>query len=317
MSAGKVLVVVPLPDPAARMLRERFDLVQVSKGSPGVLTDEDRRAVRAVLTNGSTGFSASAMAAFPNLGLVACFGAGFEGVDLEAARSRGIVVTYAPNANSETVADHALGLMLALMRDIPARDAAVRAGKFATSRGERPTLSRSVLGVLGLGRIGDAIAQRGAAFGMSVAYTTRHPRPGRPWHHVPDLKALARESDVLVAACPGGAATRHLVDADVLSALGPQGFLVNIARGSVVRTEELAAALKSGTIAGAALDVWEGEPDLPASLRDAPNLIVTPHMAGRSPAAIARQVEILAENLDALFAGRPLAPDTLAAPPAT
>lgn len=279
------------------------------------LPPEERRAIRAVVTNGSTGFSAEAISELPQLALIACFGAGYEGVDLDAASARGINVTGAPGANTETVADHAFGLMLAVMRDIPRRNAAVREGQFAVSRSERPTLSRSRLGLLGLGQIGEAIAKRAAAFGMPISYTTRRLRPDQPWRYVRDLAALARDSDVLVVACPGGAATRGLIDDDVLAALGADGFLVNIARGSVVNTAALAAALGCGTIAGAALDVWEGEPDFPAMLQDAPNLVVTPHMAGRSPAALMRQVEILADNLEALFAGRSLLSETLVSRP--
>lgn len=311
MKSSPVLVTIPLPETCSRFLCGRFRLVEMPQRSLAALPPEQRGAIRAVVTNGSTGFSAEAMSALPQLGLIACFGAGYEGVDLAAAGVRGIEVTNAPGANTETVADHAIGLMLAVMRDIPARNAAVRAGRFATSRSERPTLSGARLGLVGLGQIGQAIAHRAAAFGMSIAYTTRRPRADQPWRYIESPAALARDSDVLVLACPGGPATRGMVNGDVLAALGAGGFLVNIARGSVVDTAALAAALAQGTIAGAALDVWEGEPDFPAILLEVPNLIVTPHMAGRSPAALMRQAEMLADNLDALFAGRPLRPDTL------
>lgn len=311
MTSSPVLVTIRLPETCGRFLRSRFRLIEMPRGSPLNLPPEERRAIRAVVTNGSTGFSAEAMLELPQLALIACFGAGYEEVDLDAASARGINVTCAPGANTETVADHTFGLMLAVMRDIPGRNAAVRDGRFATSRAERPTLSRSRLGLLGLGQIGEAIAGRAAAFGMQVSYTTRRPRPDQPWRYIRDLTALARDSDVLVVACPGGAATRGLIDGDVLTALGADGFIVNIARGSVVNTAALAVALRGGVIAGAALDVWEGEPDFPAMLQDAPNLIVTPHMAGRSPAALMRQSEILAENLKALFAGRPIRSETL------
>jgi D-3-phosphoglycerate dehydrogenase len=304
-------VTIPLPDTCRNLLRQRFDLVQLPAGSPAALPLENRNAIRAVVTNGSTGFSAESMSAFPQLKLIACFGAGYEAVDLDAAGARGIHVTCAPGANTDTVADHAIGLMLAVMRDIPGRNTAVRNGQFSTSRSERPTLSRVRLGILGLGQIGRAIARRAAAFDMQVAYTSRRPKTDRPWRHMEKLTDLAQASDILVVACPGGPATRNLVDAGVLAALGADGFLINIARGSVVNTSALAEALVSGRIAGAALDVWEGEPELPELLKEAPNLVLTPHMAGRSPDALVQQAEILAENLDAMFAGRPLRPETL------
>ncbi|MCK8787764.1 2-hydroxyacid dehydrogenase [Roseomonas sp. NAR14] len=272
-------------------------------------TATDPRAV-VVVTNGSTGLSDAAMAAMPALRLIACFGAGHENVDLDAAARRGIVVTNAPGANAATVADHALGLMLAVARGIVAADRGVRAGGWAELRAVRPTLDGARLGVIGLGAIGEGIARRGAAFGMSVGYHTRRPRPDQPWRHEPSLTALARESDFLVAACPGGPATRHLVNAEVLAALGPEGFLVNIARGSVVDTAALVAALAAGTIAGAALDVVEGEPVVPPALLAQPRLVITPHMAGRSPAAERRQIGTLVANVTAVLAGRP-APDAV------
>lgn len=315
MTSPAVLVTIPLPETCARLLGSRFRLIEMLRGAPPDLPSEDRGAIRAVVTNGSTGFSAAAMAVLPQLALVACFGAGYEGVDLDAAAARGISVTSAPGANTETVADHTIGLMLAVMRDIPARNIAVRDGRFAVSRAERPTLSRSRLGLLGLGQIGEAIAQRAVAFGMQISYTTRRPRADQPWRHEPDLLALARDSDALVLACPGGTATRGLVGANVLAALGADSFLVNIARGSVVNTAALADALKRGTIAGAALDVWEGEPDFPEMLKGAPNLVVTPHMAGRSPEALLRQTEVLTANLEALFAGQPPRFETLVVRP--
>jgi len=275
------------------------------------LSSATREGLRAAVTNGSTGFSSQAMECLPQLALIACLGAGYEGVDLDAAGTRGIPVTCARGANAATVADHAIGLMLAVMRDIPARDAAVRAGMFSTSRSERPTASGSRLGIIGLGQIGQAIAQRGAAFGMQVSYCTRRAVACQPWRYVADLVDLAAASDVLVAACPGGAETYHIVDAKILQALGPNGVLINIARGSVVDTAALADALRRGIIAGAGLDVWEGEPELPASLQAARNVVLTPHMAGRSPNALIQQASTLVENLEALFAGQPLRPDTL------
>jgi D-3-phosphoglycerate dehydrogenase len=185
-------------------------------------------------------------------------------------------------------------------------DRAVRAGQWEAARGERPTLNGARLGIIGLGRIGAKIAARAVAFDMHVSYHTRSPKADAPWRHCADLLAMARDSDYLVVACPGGAATRHLVNAAVLDALGPQGYIVNIARGSVVDTAALTAALLESRIAGAGLDVIEDEPAVPPTLLACERVLFTPHIAGRSPAAIRAQGELLLANLAAHFGGQPL-----------
>jgi lactate dehydrogenase-like 2-hydroxyacid dehydrogenase len=246
------------------------------------------------------------MQRMPQLKIVCCFGAGYEGVDLAYTREHGIALTNAPGVNDDTVADHALGLMLALARGYPQLDRAVREGRFASARDERPTLSGARLGMLGLGNIGMKIAQRAAAFGMSIAYCTRKPRPDLAWRHYADAIALAQAVDWLVVATPGGAATRHLVNAAVLQALGAKGWLVNISRGSVVDEAALIAALRDGVIAGAGLDVYADEPDINPALLALPNTVFTPHMAGRSPQAQQAQMDLLLANLQACFEGRAL-----------
>lgn len=262
--------------------------------------------VRLLLTNGTTGLSAAQMDALPRLELVCAFGAGFENVDLAAATARGIAVAHAPNTNGETVADHALALMLASARGLITLDRAVKAGGWARHRAPRPTLNGARLGVVGLGNIGHAIAVRAQAFGMSIGYHTRTPRTDCRWDHFESVAALADASDFLVLACPGGPATHHLVDADVLARLGRDGFLVNVARGSVVDTAALIEALCDGVIAGAALDVFETEPDVPSALRMLENVVLTPHISGRSPAALQAQIDLLLANLHAHLAGAPL-----------
>lgn len=261
--------------------------------------------IRAVLTRGTTGFDAQDIAALPNLGIICALGAGYEGIDLSAARARGITVTNSPGVNAGAVADHALALLLAVVRGIPAADASVRRGEW--QRALRPGISGKRLGILGLGAVGDAIAARAAGgFAMAVHYHARTPRPSSPYGYCPDAVALAHASDFLVVATPGGAGTRHLINADVLTALGPSGFLVNIARGSVVDTAALVDALQAGAIAGAALDVFENEPNVPDDLKRCPNLVLTPHIAGRSPDAVRATVQHVADNLAAYFAGRPV-----------
>ncbi len=306
MARKTIVVAIPVSEKCLSRLSSDYDVITLPNGLGSGSPDLDPRATWAVVTNGSTGLSEPAMAQLPGLALVCSYGAGFENIDLDAARRSGVSVTHAPNTNMETVADHALALMLAVSRDICARDRALRTGGWAAIRSPRPTLSGSRLGMIGLGNIGQAIARRGEAFGMKVTYTAPEDMPGVSWPRVADAATLAATSDFLVVACPGGPATRHLVNRQVLQALGPKGFLVNISRGMVVDTEALVEALQRGEIAGAGLDVFEGEPNLPAALRSLDNVVLTPHMAGRSPASEDAQISALLHNLDAAREGRPL-----------
>ena len=262
--------------------------------------------VRAVLTNGTTGLSAAMIEALPKLEIICAQGVGFEGIDIAAAKARGITVTHGPGTNASCVADHAMGLLLSLLRDFSGNDARVRAGKWREGRTMRPTATGRRLGLLGLGQIGRRIAQRAAAFDMSVAYHSRQPRLESGLDYVPSLMELALWCDDLVVAVPGGAETRHIVDAGVMAAIGPKGFLVNVGRGSVLDTDALVAALRDGELGGAGLDVIEGEPDVPQNLCTLPNVLLTPHMAGRSPASVNATIALVLENLDAFFAGRPV-----------
>jgi lactate dehydrogenase-like 2-hydroxyacid dehydrogenase len=265
---------------------------------------------RAVLTHGSAGLSAAEMGRLPHLEIVSALGVGHENIDDSAARARGIHVTHGPGTNASTVADHALALLLAIVRGIVRGDATVRRGEWEAARASRiinPIVTGKRLGIVGLGTIGLEIARRGAGgFGMTVGYHNRSPRSGTEHTYFPTILALADWSDFLVVAAPGGAATRGLVNADVLTALGPHGYLVNIGRGSVVDTGDLVTALNEGHIAGAALDVVDGEPDVPAGLLAAPNVILTPHTAGRSPESIEAMVGLVIANLTAHFAGKPV-----------
>ena len=260
---------------------------------------------RAVLTNGATGFTAAEMAALPKLEIICAIGVGYENIDVAAARARGIVVTYGPGTNAPSVADHAMALMLAVLRDVPRADAAVKRGEWMGMRWPRPMVSGKRLGILGLGETGLMIAQRAVGgFAMEMAYHNRRPRPGCAYRWMASVPDLAAWADVLLIAAPGGDGTRHLVDASALEALGPAGYLVNIGRGSVVDQAALVAALQAGRIAGAALDVVDGEPEVPASMRALPNLIITPHIAGRSPEAVLATARLLVANLQAHFEGR-------------
>ena len=261
--------------------------------------------IRIVLTRGATGLYAQEMAAMPNLEIACSLGVGYENIDLAAAAERGIAVTHGPGANAVSVADHAMALLLGAARRLPQADASVRQGHWSGFMG--PQISGKRLGILGLGTIGLEIARRGAnGFGMSVGYYSRNARPESGYAYFDSPRALAAASDFLVVATPGGADTRHLVDAQVLDALGPQGYLVNIARGSVVDTQALIAALAGRRIAGAGLDVVDGEPEVPQALIALDNVVLTPHSAGRSPEAVHATVALFLDNATAHFAGKPV-----------
>jgi lactate dehydrogenase-like 2-hydroxyacid dehydrogenase len=262
--------------------------------------------IRSVLTIGTVGLTADMIARLPALEIVSTLGVGYEGVDLAAVRARNLVMTHGRGANAVSVADHAMALLLAAMRGVASGDRAVRSGGWRTPHTLLPQATGKRLGILGLGTIGLEIARRGAGgFGMSVAYHNRRERDGVAYRYCPDMMSLAAQSDILVLAAPGGPETHHIVDGAVLDALGPEGFVVNVARGSLIDTTALVAALHAGRIAGAALDVVEGEPDMPAGLLDAPNLVVTPHVAGRSPESNAGMIGLFLANVRAHFAGEP------------
>ena len=259
---------------------------------------------QAVLTIGTLGLTADEMARMPALQLVSCMGVGHELVDLAAARERGIVVTNGRGANDECLADHTLGLIIATMRNFRALDRQCRAGVWRTAIALPVNVSGKKLGILGLGAVGEKVAMRAQAFRMSIGYHNRRPRPESGYRYFDDVAALAAWCDILVCAAPGGTQTHHLVDAAVLRALGPAGFLVNVGRGSIVDTAALAHALEAGVIAGAGIDVYESEPAPPKELVALDNLLLTPHMGGWSPEAVDAQLTIFLQNIDGFFAGQ-------------
>ena len=259
---------------------------------------------RAVLTIGVIGLTAAEMAAMPALELVCCMGAGYELVDAEAARARGIALANGAGTNDDCVADHAFGLVIAAVRGFRTLDRLCREGVWRLAIPQPPQLSGRRLGILGMGNIGMKIARRAAAFDMPVGYHNRRMREGVPHRYFETVGELAAWCDVLVCAAPGGPATRHLVDATVLDALGPQGFLVNVGRGSVVDTDALAAALRDRRLAGAGLDVYESEPQRPEPLIGFDNLLLTPHLAGWSPESTQASFDRFIANAEGHFAGR-------------
>lgn len=302
-----ILILMPLIERWHDELAEEFTIHFVRPGEdwePVLKTAGDR--IRAVVTNGTTGIDAAAIDALPNLEIIASFSAGYEGVDLDAARARNVSVTHGPGVNAASAADHAMGLLLAVQRGIVRRDKGLRNGAWGETRGLSPTITGKSLGILGLGAVGSEIAKRAAGFDMTIAYHNRRPRAGSSYHYADSPAALAERSNYLIACCPGGESTRHIIDAEVLRALGPEGYVVNIARGSVVDTVALIAALNNGVIAGAALDVFENEPEIPKGLFEVDNVVLSPHVAGFTPEAFRGGFELVRDNLRAHFTGNPL-----------
>lgn len=262
--------------------------------------------IRAIVTGGNYGASTALIEATPELGLIAVHGVGTDAVDLDLARARGIRVSVTAGVLTEDVADMALGLLLAVARRLAEGDRFVRAGKWPK---DRFPLGRKVagkrLGILGFGRIGQAIARRAEGFGMVVSYTDVQ-ELNLPQRFVPSLEDLARGSDFLVIAASASAQTRGLVGRAVLDAVGPEGILINIARGSIVDEAELVAALQDGRLGAAGLDVFVDEPNAPEALFSLDNVVLEPHQAS---ATIETRVEMgrnVLANLEAFFAGRPL-----------
>ena len=289
-------------------LRERFETVrwfELGKAEQATWLEQHASQVRAIVTAGHVGCSNELMQALPRLGIVSISGVGVDKVDLQLARSRGVRVTTTPGTLAEDVADLAVGLVISLLRNIPAADAYVRAGQWVN--GDYP-LGRKVsgrrFGIVGLGAIGAAIATRLAAFGP-VAYTGPRRKPV-PYAFLPDLVELASASDVLVLACPANATTRHIVNARVIDALGPSGYLINISRGPVVDESAMIAALQAGTLAGAALDVFDNEPHVPEALRASPRVVLTPHVASATVETRTQMANVVLANLDAFLAGSAL-----------
>lgn len=305
-----LLILSFLTDAHRQQLAQSFpdhDLVYEADASlrDAVVAEHGQR-VQTVLTVGATGLSAENMQAMPALGLVCALGAGYENVDVAHARAHGIAVGYGVATNDDCVADHALALMLAAVRGVVRLDQATRQGVWRTALPLPAQLSRKRLGILGMGTIGAKIAQRALGFDMQVAYHNRKPRPGVQHAYFDSLQGLAEWADVLLVATPGGAGTRHLVNAQVLSALGPKAYLINIARGTVVDTEALAQALRTGGLAGAGLDVYESEPLPPAQLLDLDTVVLTPHVAGWSPEAVQASVDRFIANMQRHLAGQEL-----------
>lgn len=263
--------------------------------------------IRGIGTNGHLGAGAALMDRLPKLEIIACYGVGVDTIDLAHAAGRGVRVTNTPGVLDDDVANMAVALLLATSRRLAAGDRHVRSGKWL--QGDMP-LARSIrgrrVGLLGLGRIGKTIARKIEVFGCETVYHARHPQPGQPYRYYAGLVEMARDSDYLIVICPGGAATRNLVGRAVIEALGPEGTLINVARGSVVDEAALTAALVEGRLGGAGLDVFADEPRVPEALFALDSVVLQPHMGSGTVETRRAMGDLVVENLAAHFAGRPL-----------
>lgn len=309
--SGKVLVYSRFPKAMMVPIGERYDLLD-SKGQPiaETFSPEQLSQVRVLISAGATPLSVDVMDLLPSLKAIVCYGTGYDGVDLAAASARGIAVGHSPAANAAAVADLAVTLMLAVTRRLVPADAYVRSGDWATAKpspqmAPRPGNPGRRVGVYGMGAIGHKIAARAAAFETEVAYFSRS-QHDVPYRYIDSLPALADWCDVLIVAVRAGADTHHIIDADILRRLGPDGYLVNISRGSAVDEAALVAALTDGTIAGAGLDVFETEPHAPDALTAFPNVVLTPHIGGHTTDSHQAMQDCVLANLEAAFQGEPL-----------
>lgn len=267
--------------------------------------------IRALARGGHAHVDRALMARLPALEIIASFGVGYDGIDVAAAAERGVIVTNTPDVLTEEVADTALGLLLMTVRELSAAERYLRAGRWPVE-GPYPlsaSLRDRTVGIVGLGRIGMAIARRLDAMKVRVVYHSRRARGDAPYRYYDDLRTMAADVDVLLVVVPGTAATKHLVNAGILEALGPDGILVNIGRGSVVDDAALVSALQNRTIRAAGLDVFASEPHVPADLVAVPNAVLLPHVGSASVHTRTAMGQLVVDNLRSWFQdGRPLTP---------
>jgi len=302
-----VLALGSFPEATWTELARRFSVHRYQAlPSPESLPPELALRIRAIATEANRGANRQLIGILPRLEVISVFGVGVDAVDLDAAQERGIPVTNTPGILADEVADFAIGLMLASARQILIGDRFVREGRWMMGPiGLGRSVRAKTMGVLGLGAIGRAIAQRGAAFGMRVLYSGPRPKPDVAYPYVSEVRELARQSDYLMVACKGGPETRHLVSARVIDALGPNGTLINVARGSVVEELAMIEALARGRLGFAALDVFENEPNVSEELLALPNVIVQPHQGSATTETRTAMGQMMIDNISMRLAGEP------------
>ncbi|MDG4886824.1 2-hydroxyacid dehydrogenase [Mesorhizobium sp. WSM4887] len=312
-SFGEKIAVIaagPLSPRALDALALRFDVTHLAKGDATLVTSDLAAKVRGVAVMG--GCTDAFISALPKLEIIASFGVGYDAVDVTQAVRQGVIVTHTPDVLNDEVADTAVGLLIATLRDLPRADAFLRQGRWAA--GERfpltcGTLSGRKVGIFGLGRIGRAIALRLQTFNVEISYHNRRQIVDVPWTWHPTLLDLARSVDTLICVAPGGRETTHATNAEVLAALGRDGVLINIGRGSTVDEAALVQALRIGTIMAAGLDVYEHEPKVPPDLLALPNTVLLPHVGSASIPTRNLMSDLMVKNLTSWFdEGRAITP---------
>lgn len=303
MTRPVLLVGQALLAPVVPLLAQEYDVMALWEEPDAAALAR----VDAVIWAGEFVLERALVDAMPRLSLIACFTVGYDGVDLALARERSIAVTHAGDVNAQDVADHAIGLMIAQRRWIVGGDRHVRSGQWTMAAKTRTrSMGGAKLGIVGMGSIGVAVAERAQAMRMQVRWWGPREKPALPWPRVASLEALARESDILLVAARADESNRGMISADIMDALGPEGLLVNVARGQLVDEAALIAALISGRLGGAAIDVYDPEPTDPKRWADVPNVVLTPHTGGATHEAVAHMAQMLLANLTAHFADKPL-----------
>lgn len=306
MEQSLIVIAAAIPPELREVLGREHELADLKRGG------EAAPGIDVAVTTSIAGADDALFAQLPDLRLLLCNGTGLENIDLGAAARRGIVVRHTPDEVTDDTADFAIALMYAVSRRVAEADRFVRAGRWAK---ERMTPSRRLfdrrLGIVGLGKIGQTIARRAAGIGMTVLYTGPRRKADQPYQYVEGIAELAERCDVLVLSCPGGPDTHHVVDANVLERLGHEGFLVNVSRGSVVKEDDLIAALETKAIAGAGLDVFASEPDLDPRFTGFDTVVLAPHYAAVTRETRYGIAETLAGAIRDMRAGRPV-PDAAA-----
>ncbi len=312
-SRPPLLVLGRLPTPYDATLQERFTChraIEHSEVAPIVAAHGHQ--IQAIALINEIGVNAALIESLPALRMIANFGAGYDDIDLAAAAARGLIVTNTPDVTTEEVADVAMALLVMAVRNLGAAERFLRAGQWTETNAfplSIGTLRGRRLGIFGFGRIGQAVARRAPAFGLDVSYYSRRPVEGSAARYFPSLREMADHVDTLMICAAGGAGTRHAVNAEILNLLGQDGILVNISRGSVVDTAALIEALRSRRILGAALDVFENEPQVPPALLELDNIVLMPHLGSGSQHTHRMMAKLTYENLVAWFeTGKPLTP---------
>ena len=307
MTKRDLLITSPMMRMIEEQLEQHFTVERLYKAAnQEKLLAEFGPRVQAIGATPGLKIDAALMQKLPALKIIASFGVGYDAVDAKWAGEHGIVVTNTPDVLNEEVADTTLGLLLATIRQLPQADRYLRAGKWL----EKPfpftaTLQDRTVGVVGMGRIGKAIARRLEAFNAPIVYHSRNKAEGVSYKHYPDLKTMARDVDVLIVITPGGAATRHMVNKEVLEALGSNGIVINVARGSVIDEQALIEALRNKTILSAGLDVFEDEPRVPQALIDMDHIVLLPHVGSASVHCRNKMGQLVVDNLVTWASGKP------------